>query len=159
MLIHVATITGAHGIKGEVKIKSLTALPAAFAGYGPFTTAEGRVHELLRAKQAKDDFICTLRNVTDRNRAEALRGVELCVNRAKLPSLAEGEFYLQDLTGKPVEAEGKTVGTVAGFQNYGAGDLMELQDGLLLPVRFVTEVDEAVKVALPEGYLNEAEQP
>ena len=158
-LIPVGVIMGAHGIRGEVKIKSLTADPKAFTSYGPLSNADGRIFEILKSKPASDHFICTLKGVADRNQAEALKGTELLVSRDKLPKLPEGEFYLSDLSGKPVEAEGKTLGTVIGFQNYGAGDLMELDGGLLIPVRFIETIVGVVHVNLPEGYLDEAEAP
>ncbi len=158
-LIPVGVILGAHGIRGEVKIKSLTADPKAFASYGPLTGAEGRIFEISKSKPASDHFICALKGVADRNQAESLKGIELLVAREKLPKLTDGEFYLADLQAKEVAAEGKILGTVIGFQNYGAGDLLELEGGLLIPVRFIKAVEKTIHVNLPEGYLDEAEAP
>ena len=157
-LIYVATILGAHGIKGEVKVKSLTSVPKAFAGFGPLAARDGRLFDLLKSKQAKDHFICVLRNVTDRNAAEALRGTELFVAREKLPALKDGEVYLSDVQGKAAVAEGKNLGRIVGFQNFGAGELMELEGGMLIPVSFIGSVAEVVELNLPEGYL-EDERP
>ena len=155
MLVHVATITGAHGIKGEVKVRSFTSVAKDFVSYGFLSSRDGRLIEILKSKQAKDDFICTLKNVADRNAAEALRGTELFVAREKLPRLNEGEIYLSDVQGKEVMADGKNLGRIIGFQNFGAGELMELEGGMLVPVTFVGSVDEAVTLNLPEGYLSE----
>ena len=152
----VGVIIGAHGIKGEVKIKSFTADPKAFSSYGPLHSSDGRIFEITKAKFAKDDFICTLKNVTDRNQSEALRGTELFVSREKMPKLPVGEFYLHDLEGKPVLSAGQVIGMVSGFQNFGAGELLELQSGVLIPLGFVVKVDDAVSVDLPDGYLDEA---
>jgi len=154
-LILVAVITGAHGIKGEVKVKSFTSDPKMFSSYGPLTAKDDRVFEITKAKFAKDDFICTLKNVTDRNQSEALKGTELFVAREKLPKLPEGEFYLHDLHGKDVVADGKNIGKVSGFQNFGAGELMELETGMLIPVSFADEVGEQVHLTLPEDYLQD----
>lgn len=158
-LIPVGVIMGAHGVRGEVKVKSFTADPKSFSSYGPLTTGDGRSFEIMKSKPAPDHFICTLRNVTDRNQAEALKGVELSVAREKLPKLQDGEFYLSDLKDKHLMADGKSLGTIIGFQNYGAGDLMELESGLLVPVSFISKVDEQILADLPEGYLDEAEAP
>jgi 16S rRNA processing protein RimM len=158
-LIPVGVIMGAHGIRGEVKVKSFTADPKSFASYGPLTTSDGRSFEILKSKPASDHFICTLKTVTDRNQAEALKGVELLVTRDKLPKLPDGEFYLSDLKDKDLVADGKSLGHIVGFQNYGAGDLMELEDGMLVPVSFISKVAEQVLVDLPDGYLDEAEAP
>jgi 16S rRNA processing protein RimM len=154
MKVHVATILGAHGIKGEVKIKSLTGDPQAFASYGPLASADGRSFDVIRCKPAKEGFICTLRNVVDRNASEALRGTDLFVDRASLPRLKDGAFYLFDLEGKQASAEGKDLGRIIGFQNFGAGELMELEGGMLIPVSFIASVSEVVALNLPDGFLN-----
>jgi 16S rRNA processing protein RimM len=158
-MIPVGVILGAHGIRGEVKVKSFTTDPKAFSSYGPLTASDGRIFEIVKSKPAADHFICTLRSVTDRNQAEALKGIELSVAREKLPPLQEGEFYLSDLWDKNLVADGKSLGSVVGFQNYGAGDLMELQSGELIPVAFIRSVSDKVLVDLPGGYLDEAEAP
>ncbi len=93
----------------------------------------------------------------DRNQAEALAGTDLYVERKALPAPAEGEFYLADLVGKPVTAAGTVLGIVAGVQNYGAGDLLELESGELIPVAFVTVNDGTVTADLPEGFLDPAD--
>ena len=49
-MIHVATILGAHGIKGEVKVASFTSVPKAFAGFGPLASRDGRLFEILKSK-------------------------------------------------------------------------------------------------------------
>lgn len=157
-MIHVATIMGAHGIKGEVKVKSFTADPKAFASYGPLHDAKGRVFEIAKARFAKDEFICTLKTVSDRNAAEALRGTELFIAREKLPALKEGEIYLSDVQGKEALAGEHKLGRITGFQNFGAGELMELEGGMLIPVSFIGSVADFVTLNLPDGYLDEAER-
>ena len=154
-MIHVATIIAAHGIKGEVKVKSFTAVAKAFASFGPLVTKDGRSFEIKNVRPQKDDFLCVLNNVSDRNAAEALRGLELFVAREKLPSLNEGEIYLSDVQGKQAVADGKNLGRIIGFQNFGAGELMELEGGMLVPVSCIVSVTDAVLLNLPEGYLNE----
>ena len=154
-MIHVATIVAAHGIKGEVKVKSFTAMPKAFASYGSLVSKDGHSFEIKNVRPQKDDFLCVLNNVSDRNAAEALRGLELFVAREKLPTLNEGEIYLSDVQGKQAVAEGKSLGRITGFQNFGAGELMELEGGMLVPVSCIVSVADAVALNLPEGYLNE----
>ena len=154
-MIHVATIVTAHGIKGEVKVKSFTSVPKAFASYGPLVAKDGRSFEIKNVRPQKDEFLCVLNNVSDRNAAESLRGTELFVAREKLPRLNEGEIYLSDVQGKQAVVEGKTLGRIIGFQNFGAGELMELEGGMLLPVSCIVSVAATVALNLPEGYLND----
>lgn len=154
-MIHVATIVGAHGIRGEVKVKSLTEIPQAFASYGALTTSDGHSFEVKKLRAQKDCFICVLSNISDRDAAEALRGTELFVPREKLPALKADEIYLSDVQGKEAVAGENKLGRITGFQNFGAGELMELENGMLIPVSFIASVGDAVTLNLPEGYLSD----
>lgn len=157
-LILLGRITGAHGIRGAVKLTSFTADPASIAAYGPLQTADGSTIEILRLKPAKDEFIADLKDVKDRNTAEALKGTELFVARSRLPALKEREFYLFDLVGKSVMSEEKTLGTVASLADFGAGDLMELDNGEFVPVAFIVSAGEVIIVDLPPAYLDPPSQ-
>ncbi len=76
----------------------------------------------------KGGVVARLEGVSDRNAAEALKGVELYVDRDKLPAAAEGEFYHADLIGlAAVDPQGKRLGEIVAVQNYGAGDLLEIR--------------------------------
>ena len=165
----VGVIVGAHGIKGEVKLKSFTSDPLSIGRYGPLQSTSGQQFEINRLKPAKDDFIASLKNVSDRNEAETLKGVELFVSREKLPKLKTHEAYAHDLMGLDVVLEnGTTLGKLVAMPNYGAGDLLEVAvDGnsetILIPFThaFVPQKDFStgkIIVNLPEGYLDEGEQ-
>jgi 16S rRNA processing protein RimM len=154
-LILIARIVDAHGIRGAVKIVSFASVPEDIKNYRPLRGSDGRIFVITKMKPAKDCFIADLEGVRDRNAAEALKGVELFVAREQLPPPADDEIYLADLNGKDVVAGEKTLGRVVGFQNYGAGELIELDNGELVPLRFVSAVTDVVAVDLPEGYLDE----
>ena len=161
-------ITGAHGIRGEVKLRSFTADPKAIAAYGPLLAASGERFEIERLKVQKDGFIATLKGVSDRNKAETLKGIELFVLRRQLPEPERDEVYIHDLIGaKVVEKSGATFGTIVAVPNFGAGDLIEIRrDGaeetVLVPFAqdYVPVIDLArreVVIDLPESYLDEGE--
>jgi 16S rRNA processing protein RimM len=159
----VGVIVGAHGIRGEVKLKSFTADPQAIAAYSPLTTADGRALAIKKLRAQKDGFIAIFDGVTDRNAAEALKGAELFVARDRLPAPAEGEVYLHDLIGRAVQLkDGTPLGEVVGLENYGASDLVAVKipgrkDTVLIPFadHFVVSVDDGVlRVDLPEDYLD-----
>lgn len=163
-LVSVGAITGAHGIKGEVKLRSFTADPQAIASYSPLETARGAKIEIVRLRAQKDDFIAVLKGVTDRNAAEALKGTELFVPRARLPEPDDNEVYLEDLVGLPVLLkDGTRLGEIVAVANYGASDLIDVKvegrrDTVLIPFGggFIVEAGaEKVIVDLPEGYLDE----
>ena len=121
-------ITSAHGIRGEVKLKSFTEDPEAIAGYGPLATKAGGILEIQSLKPSKNGFIARIKGVNDRNQAEALRGTELLVERDKLPEPDNEEFYYADLIGLNAETpDGESYGKVTAVHDFGAGDLLEIQ--------------------------------
>jgi 16S rRNA processing protein RimM len=149
-LICVARLGAAHGVRGEVKLWSFTADPAAVAGYGPFATADGHVVEIEALRPAKDFFVARLKGVADRTTAERLRNVELFVPRERLPAPEDNdEFYHADLVGLAVvDASGAALGSVVALHNFGGGDIIEVRrsesrDTVMLPFTeaAVPEVD------------------
>jgi 16S rRNA processing protein RimM len=132
-------IAGAHGIKGDVAIRSFTADPAAIASYGPLSDAAGARSFGLRVVRVTDKaVIVRIEGVVDRTAAEALKGVELYVDRARLPAAGEREFYHADLIGlAAVDADGRAIGEVVAVQNFGAGDLIEIRMAGLRETEFI----------------------
>jgi 16S rRNA processing protein RimM len=161
--IRVGVIIGAHGIRGEVKLKSFTADPKAIATYGPLVSAKGETFEITRLKLQTEDFIAALKGVSDRNRAETLKGTELFITRTQLP---KDELYLHDLIGAPIYNSDVALGTIIGFENFGAGDLIDVkieghEDTVLIPYNktFIVEAKpEKVVVNLPNGYLDDEKE-
>lgn len=122
-------IAGAHGIRGEVLIKTFTQVPEDIGLYGPLVDAGGtRTLKIESARVTPRGVVARLQGVTHRNGAEALKGIEIYVARDRLPATADGEFYHADLIGlAAVDGGGKPVGAIVGVQNYGAGDLLEVR--------------------------------
>jgi 16S rRNA processing protein RimM len=147
----------AHGLKGEVRLKSFTDDPRAIATYGPLVGDDGRRFALKNPRPAPggapDMLVIQVEGVTTREAAEALNRTRLYVAREKLPPAEEDEFLLADLIGLPVvTTSGETLGQVVGVPNYGGGDLLEIAPAAggataLLPFTkaFVPEVDVAAK--------------
>ncbi len=137
--VTLAAVAGAHGVGGEVRLKlfaesldSLKRHRQLFAGSRPLTL------ESLRG--GKGDPIARFAEIGDRAAAEALRGQLLSVPRPALPPLGEGEYYHADLIGLACESlGGEPLGRVVAVENFGAGDLLEVErpDGkrALVPFR------------------------
>ena len=137
--IALAAVAGAHGIKGEVRLKlfsesidSLARQESVFVG--------GCGRRLLGVREGGKAAIARFEGVSDRTEAEKLRGALVEVERSALPPLGEGEYYHADLVGLPcLDRDGKPVGTVVAVENFGAGDLLEVErpDGrrALIPFR------------------------
>ncbi|HEY8350949.1 MAG TPA: ribosome maturation factor RimM, partial [Sphingomonadales bacterium] len=100
----VGLITGAHGVRGLVKVKPFTDDPAAVAAYGPLTDQSGRRRFALELLSfGKGQWLARVDGVSDRTAAEALRGTRLYVDRQALPEPDEDEFYHADLIGLRAE--------------------------------------------------------
>jgi 16S rRNA processing protein RimM len=140
-LIALGIFGAAHGVRGEIRIKSYTADPKAIGGYGPLTDAAGaKRFDVKVLRLVRDDLvIARVADVTSPEIAATLTGVELFARRAQLPPPDAEEFYIDDLIGLvAVSLEGERFGRVTGMLNHGAGDIMEIApaaggDTLLLP--------------------------
>ncbi len=150
--ICVAQIGGAHGLHGEVRLKSFTGDPMAVRDYGPLTTEDGSAtFELEAVRPAKGHLIARFRGVSDRSTAERLVNVRLFVPRERLPAPAPDEFYHADLIGlSAVTADGTDIGIVVAIHDFGAGDILELQPragGTTIMVPFTAEFVPSVEIA------------
>jgi 16S rRNA processing protein RimM len=125
-------IGAAHGIKGEVRINSFTAEPLALVGYKTFSTNRADLTVTIEAARATTNvLVARLKGVTDRTAAEKLNGVELYIERERLPEIADDDdFYLADLIGLEARgADGAVLGKVLAVPNHGAGDILEIGGG------------------------------
>jgi 16S rRNA processing protein RimM len=147
-------IAGAHGIRGEVIIHAFTDPPENIAAYGPLIDEAGaRTFEIEIVRATAKGVVARLPGISDRNAAEALKGVDLYVERDRLPAAAEGEYYHADLIGlAAVDSDGRRIGEIVAVQNFGAGDLLEIRlagarHTELIPFTdaFVPEVDVAAR--------------
>ena len=127
-LVCLGQIGAAHGLRGEVRLHSFTADPAAIMNYGPLETDDGRVFKIETLRPAKDHFVARIFGIADRNAAELLKNTKLYVPRERLPAPEQpDEFYHADLIGLAVvDRAGQKLGTVVAIHNFGAGDLIEV---------------------------------
>ncbi|MBQ7949968.1 MAG: 16S rRNA processing protein RimM [Alphaproteobacteria bacterium] len=129
--ILVGKIVAPQGIRGEVRVQTYTNTPTDFKSL-----------RVISSKFAPDDFkfvrqlnpnstviIAKIRGFEDRTAVEALRGTELFIERNALPQTDDDEYYQADLIGFDVVRDGKKIGVVDCFQNFGAGDIIELDNG------------------------------
>jgi len=127
-----AAVAGAHGLKGELRLKLFTDDLSAYSQVRAGT-------RVLTLRGVRGD-VARFAEVTDRTAAEALRGTLLTVSRSALPPLADGEYYHSDLLDLPaVTPAGEALGRVVAVDNYGAGDVLEIErpdgDRFMVPMR------------------------
>ena len=141
-------VAAPHGIRGLVRIKSFTEDPMAVASYGPLSDESGKKEYRVEAlSAARGAVLARIEGVADRTAAEALRGLRLYVERSALPETGEREWYEADLIGlAAVGTDGRDWGRVIAFHDFGAGSVMELSAGVMLPF-----TDEAVPEIDVEG--------
>jgi 16S rRNA processing protein RimM len=123
--VTLAVITGAHGVTGEVRLKLFCDSADSLKVHKTFNDG-ALTPTSIRA--ANHGATVRFAEVPDRTAAEKLRGTELSVPRDALPPLADGEYYHTDLLGLPaVSTEGEALGTCVAVENFGAGDVLEIE--------------------------------
>jgi 16S rRNA processing protein RimM len=125
-LVTLAAVIGAHGVTGEIRLKLFSEGVESLRRFRAFNDSALTVEKLK--DDGKGGAIARFAEVRDRTAAEALRGTTLTVPRSALPALGEGEYYHADLLGLPVvSSEGEAIGTCVAIENYGAGDVLEVE--------------------------------
>lgn len=157
----VAKVASPHGVKGLVKlhvfVEDINLLN------GPLFTGETGDNTLtVTPKNAvSKHWIAEIDGSNDRDKAEELRGTCFYIEREALPETEENEFYASDLIGlNAMDESGKAIGRVIAVENFGAGDLLEIQpasaESFYLPFNSETvpEISETtIIVNIPEGLL------
>jgi 16S rRNA processing protein RimM len=159
----------AHGLKGEVRLKSHTGDPLAIATYGALQTADGRSLTLRSVRQAAGDqpdlLVAQVEGVGTREAAEALNRVQIYIPRERLGEPEEDEYFLADLIGLSARTEaGEPIGMIVAVPNYGGGDLLDIAPSrgptILVPFtkEFVPLLDlKAGFVTVADGALEAAQ--
>ena len=125
--VTLAAIAGAHGVRGEVRLKLFGEGAEALRAFSVFEAGDRKL-TLKSVRPANQGAVATFVEITDRGAAETLRGTLLTVPRSALPALGEGEYYHHDLLGLPcVSTDGAAIGHVAAVENFGAGDILEIE--------------------------------
>lgn len=152
--VQMAVIGAAHGIKGELRVKTFTGEPLALADYGPLYARDGRAFQIVDIRPANTVVVVRFKGVNDRNAAEALAGTELFVDRSMLPDDGEeDEFYHADLVGLEVRDDAGVIGKVVAVHNFGGGDILDVtlgeRKGVLIPFTQAAVPD----VSIAEGFI------
>jgi 16S rRNA processing protein RimM len=155
--IALAAVAGAHGVRGEVRLKLFSDSAESLARHERLFVGDVE-RRLLSVRDSGKTAVARFEDVADRSAAEALRGSLVEVDRAALPPLEEGEYYHADLIGLvAVDGQGRAVGSVVAVENYGAGDLLEIEDAAgkrsLIPFkRGIADLDDG-RIVLDPGFL------
>ena len=153
--ICLGVIVGVHGVRGHLKIKAYTDNPAALDRYGPVSLDDGRpLHLKVKSVSPKGPVIAMAQEVTDRNEAELMRGLELFIKRDALPPTSNDEVYHTDLVGLEArDNDGVAIGVIVGLHDFGAGDIIEVKppSGPTMMLPFAPEYRDEMR--LEEGFV------
>ena len=127
--VTIGVILGAHGVRGDVRVRSFTAEPEAVLEYAPLLSEQGDVLiEPTAVRTGKDHFIVSPKNKRQKEDWDGMKGTKLYVPRDALPETDEDECYIEDLVGLDGYSGGDTpLGRVKAVLNHGASDLVEIQ--------------------------------
>ena len=150
-MLEVGRITKPHGIKGEVVVDLVTDRLERVAP-GSVLTAGTRDLEVTASRPHQGKHLVAFAGVVDRTSAEALRGAVLTAPPLDDPDV----LWVHDLIGREVvDTDGARLGTVASVEANPASDLLVLEDGGLVPLRFlVSEEAHRLTVDVPPGLLD-----
>ena len=127
--ILVGKIVAPQGIRGEFRVQSFAEKPEDFKKFHIICDkCEPKQFQFVRVLK-QNIIIAKIDGINDRNTVETLRGTELFISRDDLPKLKENEYYQSDLIGFDVIRGGIKIGIVDCFQNFGGGDIIELDNG------------------------------
>ncbi len=154
--VTLAVIIGAHGVGGEVRLKLFAESAESFSTHKVFN---GGALTLKSLRHGGNAAIARFVEIADRNAAEAKRGTELTVPRSALPPLGEGEYYHADLIGLPAgSTDGEDLGVVAAIENFGAGDVIEIErpdkKRFMVPMRADAVPEWGERVVIDAGFVN-----
>ena len=151
--LSVGRLVKPHGLRGDVIVSLTTNRTERVAPGSVLTTAEGRVLRVERSSPHQGRFIVSFEGVHGIDAAELLRDTEVYASPLEDPDT----LWVHDLIGSTVEDLGGTVvGTVAGVEANPASDLLVLESGGLIPLRFVVASVPGVRITvdLPDGLLD-----
>jgi 16S rRNA processing protein RimM len=152
--VTLAVIIGAHGVGGEVRLKLFAEDAASLKAHESFN--DGAL--TLKSLRDGNNVIARFTEIADRTTAERMRGTELTVPRDALPLLGAGEYYHADLIGLPaVSTSGDDLGRVVAVENFGAGDVLEIErpDGkrFMVPMNVDAVPEWGDRVVVDAGFV------
>jgi len=152
----IGKITGAHGIKGWVKVFSFTDPVENIIEYLPWDMTLGqqvKQYDVEDGRLQGKGLAVKLKGIDDRNAAEALKGAEIYIDREQLPTLAEDEFYWDDLIGLTViDQNDVTLGKVDHMLDTGANDVLVVEGDKRCMIPYISG-DVVKSVELDEGVI------
>ncbi|MGB9340413.1 MAG: ribosome maturation factor RimM, partial [Polyangiales bacterium] len=136
--IELGVIARPQGVKGEVRVHVFNSDSTLLEGLAEVfligqDDEEPALVELLSARRGPTALLMRLEGVSSREDVEALRGYMLCIPRAALPELEDGEYYHADLIGLEAFEGSEAIGKVIDVLDYPSAECLKIErpDGFL----------------------------
>ncbi len=162
-LFSVGQVTGVHGLKGYLKVRSFAESVSIFKPdtkvFVGTSESKGQWLELVKASPHKKGLLVLFKDV-DRDIAEDLCGKDIFMSREELPELEDDTFYWEDLIGiKVIDSNLGYLGEIVSVITTGSNDVFVVKGGVrevLVPglSHVVLSVDleqNKMIIDLPEG--------
>ena len=151
-LLEVGRIAKPHGLTGEVVVNLFADFPERLAPGNVLAISGGEL-EVKSSRPHQGRYLVRFAGVVDRDGADRLRGVVLLAAPLEVP----GTLWVHQLVAcRAVAPDGSPLGTVVAVEANPASDLLVLDSGALVPLRFVTDFVPGTRVTLdvPAGLLD-----
>ena len=129
----IGTILKPQGIKGELKVQSVTPDPDRFFRLEKIFVLreEKRTFVIENVRIVQGFVFLKLAGIDSRNEAELLRGQDLYIAEEQLIDLDSGEYFIHDLVGCEVVTEnGRLIGKIVDVMQESSSDIYIVQDQL-----------------------------
>lgn len=153
--VTVGQVSGAHGVRGAVRIYSYTQPHNNLLDYQPLHFCQNDKMEEVRFSKSRTqgkELIVHIEGCETRDQAAALKGTQILIERSQLPTLESHDFYWSELIGlNVVTVQGANLGTVSSILETGANDVLvvkgEQQEVLIpyLPNSVVIKIELSTK--------------
>ena len=170
-LLEVGVITGTHGLRGDLKIRTLPTGDLALPGARTVYLMDGKGlparYDAIRSSPHKQYIVLRLSGLENVNAVQGLIGSSVWMAKSDLPDLEEDQFFWSDLEGLDVvdQKQGE-IGKIVGMFSTPAHDILEVDGSageVLVPAvePFLVELDldsKTLYVNLPEGLIAESDE-
>lgn len=149
MLLEIGRITKSHGVHGDVLVALITDRSERLDPGSVLQTDRGPL-TVLRSSKHNDRWIVTFDSIVGRDAADTWRGVVL---RAEAIEDPDTLFVHQLVGSRVIDAHDVDRGTVEAVQANPASDLLVMDTGALVPLRFVVDgpTDGVIRIDAPDG--------
>lgn len=155
-LLEIGRIDRSHGLRGEVIVTLITNVEGRLAPGLELTTDDGALM-VERSQPHQHRWLVQFEGIASREEADALRGTVLRAPAADDPDDPDALWAHEVVGAEVVDTSGGAHGVVVSLIDNPASDLLELESGVLIPLRFVVGWDEESRLVVdpPVGLLDE----